>query len=300
MGSHKYYQKVEYTTNTVIKRLTYEETLQVLMSEGHDVNAVVNDAVGYQQQLGLRESRRNGLAGELFSGASDALGGMPPFGVGGKIGRTLGDLGFGGIRKRVAVDFESSGWEMQRKWLETVWDFGAYRIGIDDVGFFSYSYEETGEIVSVEYKSPLPLRKVSLLVDQSIPRTFTEIDPTRSWISYFISVDNGKNFMPIAPESASVLRGDDGEQIKQFININSKVATEDRDPREGYIDTPAPATLIRLKIVMYRPTNIPDADNYSPSARNYRLKLFLDKSENHLGTQDLATKPVSVDTRINS
>jgi len=316
-GKRRYTQKIEKTTNTVIKRLSYEETLQVLQSEGHDINGVINDGVSFSEGGVVREKIGGGFLGKLSNKVSSVFGGGSLGGAvsGGLLGSVtgipglgavtsvLGSLGIGGFgrtKKRVAVDFESSGWNLQKKWLETIWDKAAYRIGIDDIGFFSYSYEQTSERVSIPFTSPLPIRKISLQVDQSIPTAFTDIDATFPWIKYFISVDNGETFIPIAPEEASVLRGDDSDQIKQFININSGIAEEDRDIRESYIDTDVPVLQVRFKYVMTRPTDISDADNYSPILRSYRMKLFPDTTQSALGVDDLRKRVKPIDTRINS
>jgi hypothetical protein len=154
-------------------------------------------------------------------------------------------------------------------------------------------------MVSKPFKSPLPIRKISLTVDQSIPKAFTDFDPTFPWIKYFVSVDGGSSFVPIAPEEASILRGEDSNKIKQFINVNARIATEDRDPREEYIDTTNPVFEVRFRCVMSRPTTIPDANNYTPILRSYRLKIIPDRSENIFGSSDLSSNG-NLSTEINS
>jgi hypothetical protein len=62
--------------------------------------------------------------------------------------------------------------------------------------------------------------------------------------------------------------------VPQIININSEVATIDRENPLEYVDTGKPEYEVRFRAVLSRPTNITDAESYTPALYSYSLQLY--------------------------
>lgn len=155
----------------------------------------------------------------------------------------------------------------------TKWDQQRYAIGIRDIGIWRYEFAEQSEMISIPFRSPQPIRSLSLEVDEVIPIQFNEGDDIRSWINYYVAIGDSQEWQPIAPTSARVVRSLEGGQIPAVIHVNAGIPIAERNPGEGYIDTDAPVFQVRFRAVLARPTNLQDATSFTPALKAYRLLM---------------------------
>lgn len=144
-----------------------------------------------------------------------------------------------------------------------------YMIGLRDVGIYSYRFTTASEYVSVRYESKDDIRSIVLDAETTIPPELGEGD----WVRYFISIDEGRNWKEISPRGTSKA----GSKVQYIINGN--VPLEGRFDNIGYIDTLDSVKNVRLKIVMSRPTELQDADYYTPLVHEYKLRCGTAKGE---------------------
>lgn len=165
-----------------------------------------------------------------------------------------------------------------KQWTVTNTDVSRFSIGIRDINIYSYTFSEKSEFISKPYISPAPLYKVSVDVNEQIPKIFSSTGNAaeqNSWIKYYISVDDGVAWYQISPLTHRDTPSLDGiNLVPQIININSDVSKEDRSNPLAYIDVDHPVYSVRFKAVLSRPTNIQDAQSYTPTLSSYALQLY--------------------------
>jgi hypothetical protein len=144
---------------------------------------------------------------------------------------------------------------------------------------YAYTFAEESEVVSKPYNSPNPIAKVSLTVQEQIPKIFYEdsglTGTDNDWIKYYISVDDGVSWNRISPMNHRATVSEDGQYyVPEVININSDVPTEERDNPLAYVDTGYAIYQVRFKAVLSRPTTIQDAESYTPVLSKYALQIY--------------------------
>lgn len=173
----------------------------------------------------------------------------------------------------------SSGETVKRTWWKTKQDRQRFAIGIRDIGVYAYTYAETSESVSLPYISPKPIEKIGLVVDEVIPYAFYS-DPEHKgtendWIKYYISTDNATSWHRISPQDHRDTLSENGvDFVPKIININSDVAKEDRTNPRAFIDAGINIYEVRLRIVLSRPNDIRNAEQYSPTLRSYSILIY--------------------------
>lgn len=189
-----------------------------------------------------------------------------------KVGTVVGDiLGFLFGSTSVDTSISKGGWQVAEQWTEARFDKARYMVGIRELGAYSYEYAPESAFVSKPFRSPRPIGKVSLFVDEFIPQEFINENPRTPWIAYEVSFDD-RNWYRIAPISNVVSLNQDGEPIPQIININSDLPQRSRNPREAFLDLANEVTQVRLRVTMKRPGDLVE---FSPVLRSYRMKLAL-------------------------
>ena len=148
--------------------------------------------------------------------------------------------------------------------IETI-DAWRYQIGLRETLAANYRFDQTSDYVSVSYTYVNPITSLQLVVKDEVPKEF----PTGDYINYFISIDEGQVWYPIAPMNRS------GSGKTMYL-INSNMPVDGRLDYNGYIDTKEPVTKVRLKISLSRPTNLKDSDYYSPIVYDYELKCTVE------------------------
>jgi hypothetical protein len=151
-----------------------------------------------------------------------------------------------------------------------------WALGIRDINIYSYAFAEKSEVVSKEHIIGEPIKRVTLTVNEEIPKVFLDKGGWQNrneWIKYYISVD-GTTWHRISPQGHSeTLDPTTGELVPEIYIINSELGPADRNPRAGYIDTKGEPVSIRFKAVLSRPTNMEDARAFTPVLRGYALKV---------------------------
>lgn len=160
-----------------------------------------------------------------------------------------------------------------KSWLTTHWDKARYSIGIRDIGMWAFTYDTQSEMISTPFRSPQPIRDISLEVDETIPKEFNEGRERTSWIDYYISLGDDQDWYPIAPVNQRVTRTLEGNQIPVVIHVNSGIPPVERNPAEGYIDLDQEVDMVRFRAVLRRPTDITDADSFTPTLKSYRVLM---------------------------
>lgn len=260
--------------------LSYPETVQVTTGAADAANAAGS-------QAGRRVEGASGidrlLAGDTSTGASSNLGQLLGLAIPGQgaVQNILQDgrgaafqisgvahlLGRGPIRGRTLYGNE----EIVNQSLVTRWDRLRYAIGIRDLGVWQYQFTEASELVSVRYKSPAPIRDLSLEVDELIPKEFTAGREIASFIDYFVGLGEGQEWFPLAPVTSRVIRTIEGNAVPTVYHVNSGIPPAERNPAEGYLDFDQEVDQVRLRVVLRRPTDIEDDDNFTPALKSYRL-----------------------------
>lgn len=142
-----------------------------------------------------------------------------------------------------------------------------FAIGLRDLSISSYRFSASSEFVSTSYTSADEITSIKLNVTEDIPEEFGD----GVWISYQITVDEGKTWHTIHPAGTS----SEGAQIKYL--INQQIPQEGRFDNIGYIDTIDPVKSVRLKIIMRRPIGIVNADYYTPLVKDYQVRCETEK-----------------------
>ena len=213
------------------------------------------------------------IMGAVLGSAVPVIGTAIGFIVGGLLGWLFGSSG-GNETTTQSVSPQS----ITRQWTKTKNDRSRFALGIRDINIYSYTFAQVSEIVSKPYLSPSPISKVALQVDEQVPTAFYEGSDSVSendWIKYYISVDNGTSWNRISPTSHKSTMSEDGiNYLPEVININSDVTGAERKNPLAYVDTGAPVSSIRFKAVLSRPTNISNAESYTPVLSKYSLQIY--------------------------
>lgn len=127
-------------------------------------------------------------------------------------------------------------------------------------------------MVSIPFKTPGPIRSISLEVDELIPTEFNEGQRIRSWIDYYVSVGGSEDWQIIAPVTSKVVRDLEGNQVPGAIHVNSGVPISERVPGEAYLDFDHHVDTVKFRAVLRRPGNNVAS---TPVLRSYRLLMTM-------------------------
>jgi hypothetical protein len=210
-------------------------------------------------------------AGAIMGAAAGPLGII----IGAAIGALLGGLFGSGKSTSTSVSPAT----ITRQWTTLKNNKSRFAIGIRDINMYSYTFAGSSEVVSLPYSSPNPVSKITLDVDETIPKAFYGTPSTagteNDWIKYYISVDNGSSWVRISPLTHRTTISEDGKNpVPSIININSDVPSSERGNPLAYVDTQEAIYQVRFKAVLSRPTDIPEADSYTPVLSSYALQMY--------------------------
>jgi len=234
-----------------IVKLTYLQTIQALTDQNK-----LEDIAGTTdpKSQGFSTSSTSSVKRSIASRVLD------PFSIwGGKGSRTTS----------VSFSSSDSGWSVTRTWLETAWDKIRYAIGVRDIQVFNFRFSPASEIVSKKFSAPKEIIKVQLQVDEQVPAIY---HLNQRWIEYYITVDNGENWLRINPLDHPTLYLD-GEIVPRTINFNIDIGGPSGDSVKN-ITTDAPVSGVRFRAVLRTDTSLEDGDRYTPTLKKYRLKLY--------------------------
>ena len=222
--------------------------------------------------VGVAQSTPFDLVGSIGGYVAGGLAFGP---IGAVIGFLIGSL-FGSSKK---TETSVGAQTISRQWTKSKYDKTRFALGIRDINIYSYKFADTSELVSKPYNSPKPISKVALKVEEQIPKIFYDSDEFLStgndWIQYYISADEGASWRRISPmHHRSTNSGIGGYSVPEILNINSEIPEGERENPLAYIDTGVPVYSVRFKAVLSRPTDIIDAESYTPVLAKYALQIY--------------------------
>ncbi|CDQ41788.1 vWA domain-containing protein [Virgibacillus salexigens] len=131
-----------------------------------------------------------------------------------------------------------------------------YCIGIRDIEILSCEYEEKGELVTKPYYFDKPIERISVSANETIGDLLSENSLIKyNWITYFVSIDDGKQWHPITPIEHESL---ENNPPKLYTIQQVGLEEEAVEGHEGYIETTNQIFSLRLKIIIERPTDEED------------------------------------------
>ena len=177
----------------------------------------------------------------------------------------------GNHTRRMVGSIQESGWSIVRQWPQAQFDIIRYAIGIRSLILSQFTYETVSEVISQPWSSPKEIQKVTLLVDQFIPKVFP-VGP--AYIEFYVKPDaEDLEWTRINPVGLPT-RYDEasGKIVPRIISFNTEMPIDSR-LEDAYITTPAPVRAVRFRALLKRPTDIEEAEAYSPVLKSYRLLL---------------------------
>jgi len=163
---------------------------------------------------------------------------------------------------------KDTGWVMRGIHEEVDYSKVAYRIGIRELGLFSYKFAEVSQAVSAPISSPKPIAKVLLKTTEEIPAAF---DPQRSWIIYEVTFDEGKTWHRINPQDKPSRFEDDGTIVPRVITVNTGPPT-DTATKDVQVDTDV--RTVRLRYTLRSDRTIDPDGLSSPVIRSVKLLVY--------------------------
>ena len=215
-------------------------------------------------------------AGAAIGGWGGPIGAAAGFVIGGLIGWLFGSSSSAGSS---TTSTTTSPQRMTRQWTKAKNDRARFALGVRDINLYSYKFAATSEIVSKPYMSPSPVAKIALQVEEQIPKVFYS-DASRAgsendWIKYYVSVDNGTSWIRISPTHHKTTVTEDGKGIvPEILNVNSDVPIAERSNPLAYVDVGDAVYSVRFKAALSRPTDIADAESYTPVLSQYSLQIY--------------------------
>jgi hypothetical protein len=168
---------------------------------------------------------------------------------------------------------KESGWSVTKVWNQPQFDILRYAIGIKELTIAQFTYEQVSEIISIPWKSPKEIIKVSLTTSEFVPNVF----PPGTYIEYYVR-PNIKDFVwtRINPIGNPSVFKDDGTIVPRIINFNMERPISAK-LEENFISTDEPVNEIVFRALLKRPDTVENTDTsaegYSPILKSYRLLM---------------------------
>lgn len=162
-----------------------------------------------------------------------------------------------------------TGWVLQEQYKEVDWSKVAYRIGIREIGLNSFRFAPVSSAVSIPAQSPKPIWKIVMRAKEEVPKEFS---PTRAWIWYYVSIDDGVTWHRINPLDKPTRFTDDGEVVPRVLTINAEIAS--KDPEQKNLTSSEPVTSVRMKYVLFADQNLDDPTAVSPVLKSVQLLMY--------------------------
>lgn len=154
-----------------------------------------------------------------------------------------------------------------------------YAIGIRDINIMSYQFEEKSEFVSKRYETTEDIKEVMLYSNEKIPQSYLDVVGTSNdWIQYYVSFDD-VNWHRISPMHHQPVSKDAFPPKILELNGNKTDLESSFQLYKEYVETENSVKGVRLKVLLQRPTDIPDAVSTTPILEDYALRVIF-KDEN--------------------
>jgi hypothetical protein len=156
-----------------------------------------------------------------------------------------------------------------------------YAIGIRDINIMSYQFEEKSEIVSKRYETTEDIKQIMLYSNEKIPQSYLNVVGTSNdWIQYFVSLDD-VNWHRISPMHHQPVSKDGFPPKILELNGNKTDLESSFQLHKEYVETEGSTRGVRLKVVLSRPKDIPDAVSTTPILEDYALRVIF--KDEHVG-----------------
>lgn len=269
MGSRTETQVERTETDSVrIEEFDYEQTLRILNGNASSAGLSPSEQGSRTVDQTFNQSQF-GAASPLLLPLALSLGDIEDL--------TVYDFSFGLFghsRWNTTTQVDDTGFQFAGDWLAVKWDRARYAIGIRELGVYSSTHVEVSEFTSVPFSVPGPIRKASLYADFTVPKEFLAVDPLRSWIEFFLTFDEGKSYIQVAPISSVPSVSSSGARIPVIVNVNSPLRPEERIPTQGYFDSSSDVKSCRLRVRFTRPQGT-EFELHTPILRGYKIKFVV-------------------------
>lgn len=136
-----------------------------------------------------------------------------------------------------------SGWVLKGTTNEIDWSKVVYRIGLRELGLFSFNFSPVSEIVTKPIKSIKPIYKVEIEAEEVIPSDYA---PDINWIEYHVSIDDGATWKQINPVDNNTRFDKSGAVIPRTLTIKDNLSVDDIKSFESKEDVFS----VRIKYVL--------------------------------------------------
>jgi hypothetical protein len=257
-SSTDYATEVKEKTLQKIVKLSYIQSLSVSAGSIDPSSLVTTKGSSKTVNLGTASEKDRSTVGAVVGGV---YGGLVGAGAGGVLGGKKVDTS-------VSATIDETGWSLVKTWLQPEFDIIRYALGIRELAVSQFTYFNVSEMVSKPWLSPKEISKVTLLVDQFIPKSF----PPGIYLEYYIKPDTkDSDWIRINSLGTPSQFLPDGNIVPRIITFNADRPSLARI-EDSYITTLEPVKSIRFKVIIKRPEDKP---SYTPILRSYRLNFSI-------------------------
>lgn len=136
-----------------------------------------------------------------------------------------------------------------------------WAIGVRDISIQQFNHNLQSTFVSKRLRVGGVVDRVVLDADVSIPPEYPQ---NVAWVQFYLSPDDGLTWFAISRVQDEYLG------IPEVVAFNDPLPAEMQEPGVGYYNTMTPVNMLRLKVVLQRPANLPST---SPILHSYELKV---------------------------
>lgn len=163
-------------------------------------------------------------------------------------------------------------------WLEAFKGW-RYAIGIRDINLNAYTYNSDAIVVTKNYEIPKPIKRIEIDTVEDIPNIFysnqsssTHYKNRNRWIQHYFSIDDGTTWYPITGNK-------NDPEIPSIYYINTDPYDVKHSGKVGYVETDEEAYKIKFKSILSRPTDLEDAQYFTPILDNITAKIEVVSTE---------------------
>jgi hypothetical protein len=134
-------------------------------------------------------------------------------------------------------------------------------VGIRDISIQQFNHSLQSVFVTKRLRVGGLVDRITIDSDVTIPPEFPE---GTAWVQFYVSPDDGLNWYPISRVQDNYLG------IPEIIAFNDPLPVALREPGIGYYNTASPVTMLRLKVALQRPGNLPST---TPILHGYTMRV---------------------------
>ena len=134
-------------------------------------------------------------------------------------------------------------------------------------------------MVTKNYEIPKPIKRIEISTTEDIPYMFysnqsslTHYKNRNRWIQHYFSIDDGTTWHPITGNK-------NDPEIPSIYYINTDPYDVKHSGKVGYIEIDEEAYKIKFKSILSRPTDLEDAQYFTPILDNITAKIEVVSTE---------------------